>query len=149
MPRIERSAAVSWEGNVARGTGLISGETGSFTELPFSLPTRLGAVAGKTSPEELLAAAHGGCLSMSLAGELTSAGSPPERLDVNVKIVMDEVPGKGHLVIASEADVVARVPGIDEARFQAAVRAADEGCSFSALLRASASVTVRAQLEST
>ena len=149
MPRIERSAAVSWEGNVARGTGLISGETGAFTELPFSLPTRLGAVAGKTSPEELLAAAHGGCLSMSLASELTSAGTPPERLDVNVKIVMDEVPGQGHLVIASEAEVVARVPGIDEARFEAAVRAADAGCSFSALIRASASVTVRAQLEST
>ncbi len=85
---------------------------------------------------------------MSLASELTSAGTPPERLDVSVKVVMDEVPGKGHLVIASEADVVARVPGIDQARFDAAVRAADEGCSFSALLRASASVTVRAQLQS-
>jgi osmotically inducible protein OsmC len=149
MPRIERSASVSWEGNVARGTGLITCETGSFADLPFSLPTRLSAVAGKTSPEELLAAAHGGCLSMSLASELTSAGSPPERLDVRVKIVMDEVPGQGHLVVASEADVVARVPGIDDERFAAAVAAADAGCSFSALIRASASVTVRARLEST
>jgi lipoyl-dependent peroxiredoxin len=147
VPRIERSATVSWEGNLARGEGLITGETSAFAELPFSLPTRLGAVAGKTSPEELLAAAHGGCLSMSLAGELTSAGTPPERLEVNVKIVMDEVPGKGHLVIASEADVVARVPGIDAERFDAVVAAADAGCSFSALIRASASVTVRARLE--
>ena len=149
MPRIERSASISWEGNVARGEGLITGETGAFAELPFSLPTRLGAVAGKTSPEELLAAAHGGCLSMSLAGELASAGTPPERLEVNVKIVMDEVPGKGHLVVASEADVVARVPGIDADRFDAVVAAADAGCSFSALIRASASVTVRARLEAT
>jgi lipoyl-dependent peroxiredoxin len=147
VPRIERSATVSWEGNLARGEGLITGETGAFAELPFSLPTRLGAVAGKTSPEELLAAAHGGCLSMSLAGELTSAGMPPERLEVNVKIVMDEVPGKGHLVIASEAEVVARVPGIDAERFDAVVAAAYAGCSFSALIRASASVTVRARLE--
>jgi lipoyl-dependent peroxiredoxin len=147
VPRIERSATVSWEGNLARGEGLITGETSAFAELPFSLPTRLGAVAGKTSPEELLAAAHGGCLSMSLAGELTSAGMPPERLEVNVKIVMDEVPGKGHLVIASEAEVVARVPGIDAERFDAVVAAADAGCSFSALIRASASVTVRARLE--
>jgi lipoyl-dependent peroxiredoxin len=147
VPRIERSATVSWEGNLARGEGLITGETGAFAELPFSLPTRLGAVAGKTSPEELLAAAHGGCLSMSLAGELTSTGMPPERLEVNVKIVMDEVPGKGHLVIASEAEVVARVPGIDAERFDAVVAAADAGCSFSALIRASASVTVRARLE--
>jgi organic hydroperoxide reductase OsmC/OhrA len=61
--------------------------------------------------------------------------------------VMDEVPGKGHLVVASEADVVARVPGIDAERFDAVVAAADAGCSFSALIRASASVTVRARLE--
>lgn len=147
MPRIERSATTTWEGNVARGTGSITGETGAFAELPFSLPTRLGAVAGKTSPEELLAAAHGGCLAMSLASELTSAGSPPERLDVQVRIVMDEVTGKGHLVVASEVEILARVPGIDATRFDAAVAAADAGCSFSALIRATAAVNVEARLE--
>jgi osmotically inducible protein OsmC len=147
VPRIERSATTTWEGNVARGVGSITGETGAFAELPFSLPTRLGVVAGKTSPEELLAAAHGGCLAMSLASELTSAGSPPERLDVAVQIVMDEVPGKGHLVVASNATITARVPGIDEARFDAAVAAADAGCSFSVLIRAGAEVNVEAKLE--
>lgn len=145
-----RRADVQWSGDLASGTGTVSASSSqAFGDLPVSWAARTESPGGKTSPEELLAAAHGGCLSMSLAGELTSAGSPPERLDVNVKIVMDEVPGKGHLVIASEAEVVARVPGIDQARFDAAVRAADEGCSFSALIRASASVTVRAQLEST
>jgi len=148
MPRIERSATTTWEGNVARGTGSITGETGAFADLPFSLPTRLGAVAGKTSPEELLAAAHGGCFAMSLASELTSAGSPPERLDVQVQIVMDEVPGKGHLVVLSKVDVAARVPGLDGPRFDAAVAAADAGCSFSALIRATASVDVEARLAS-
>jgi len=149
VPRIERTASVSWEGNVARGTGLASGDTGSFSELPFSLPSRLNAESGKTSPEELLAAAHGGCLAMSIASELTQAGSPPERLDVKVRIVMDEVAGKGHLIVGSEVDVDARVPGFDEARFDALVRSADEGCPFSHLIRATASVTVRARLNAT
>src|SRR5581483_11633937 len=67
MPRIERTAVLTWEGNVARGAGTISGETGAFSGLGFSLPTRVGQAEGKTSPEELLAAAHGGCITMSLA----------------------------------------------------------------------------------
>ena len=150
MPRIERQAAVVWEGNVARGNGSLTAlSTGAFTELPFSLPSRLNVTQGKTSPEELLASAHGGCITMSLATELTSAGFPPERLDVTVNIVMDEVPDQGHLVVASEVDVAARVAGIGEADFAAAVEAADSGCSFSALIRASASVTVRAHLNAT
>jgi len=71
VPRIERSAKVTWEGNVARGIGTISADTGAFAALPFSLPTRIGAAEGKTSPEELLAAAHAGCFAMGLANELT------------------------------------------------------------------------------
>ncbi|HWG55971.1 MAG TPA: OsmC family peroxiredoxin [Gaiellaceae bacterium] len=149
MPRIERSAAISWEGNVARGVGLVSGDTGSFAELPFSLPSRLNAENGKTSPEELLAAAHGGCLAMSLASELTQAGSPPERLDVHVRIVMDEVPGQGHLVVGSEVEIAARVDGVEQDRFDALVAEADASCPFSHLIRATASVTVRARLNAT
>src|SRR3954467_13557418 len=99
MPRIERTAEVVWEGNVARGAGHITAGTGAFTELPYSLPTRIGAAEGKTSPEELLAAAHAGCLTMSIASELTSAGTPPDRLEVTVKIVMDEVEGEGHQIV--------------------------------------------------
>ncbi|HZG35228.1 MAG TPA: OsmC family peroxiredoxin [Gaiellaceae bacterium] len=146
MPRIERSASVSWEGTTARGTGLASGDTGSFTDIPFSLPSRLNAQSGKTSPEELLAAAHGGCLTMSLATELSRAGLPPERLDTSVRIVMDEVPGQGHLVVGSEVEIAARVPGLEQERLDELVETADAGCPFSALLRASASVTVRARL---
>src|SRR3954447_2437899 len=101
MPRIERTAAVVWEGTVARGAGHITAATGAFTELPYSLPTRIGAAEGKTSPEELLAAAHAGCLTMSIAGELAQAGTPPERLQVTCTIVMDEVEGRGHQIVAS------------------------------------------------
>jgi lipoyl-dependent peroxiredoxin len=143
MPRIERSADVSWEGNVARGEGRITAETGAFSELPFSLPTRIGAAEGKTSPEELLAAAHGGCITMSLASELTQAGTPPGTLDVGVTIVMDEVEGQGHQIVGSNVTVAASVEGVDDAALDDAIGRADEGCPFSQLLkRAGAEVTV-------
>jgi osmotically inducible protein OsmC len=147
MPKIERTAEIVWEGNVARGTGAISAGTGAFTGLEFSLPTRIGAAEGKTSPEELLAAAHGGCITMSLASELTNAGTPPGRLDVTCLIVMDEVEGQGHQIVASHVDMVAAADGLDEAGLQAAVAKADEGCPFSSLLRrAGVEIVVAARL---
>lgn len=143
MPRIERSADVVWEGNVARGQGHLTGNTGAFTELPFSLPSRISAAAGKTSPEELLAAAHAGCLTMSLASELTTAGTPPGRLEVHCTIVMDEVEGQGHQIVGSNVEIRAEVDGTDDAALAAAIERADEGCPFSALLRrAGATVSV-------
>lgn len=143
MPRIERSADVSWEGNHARGQGLITAEMGAFSELPFSLPTRIAAVEGKTSPEELLAAAHAGCLTMSLAGELTQAGTPPGRLDVTCTIVMDEVVGQGHQIVGSNVTISAAVDGVSDEELASAIARADEGCPFSQLLkRAGADVSV-------
>ena len=135
MPRIERSSHITWEGNVARGVGTISGDTGAFAALPFSLPTRIGQAEGKTSPEELLAAAHGGCLTMSLASELTQAGTPPGRLDVSCTIVMDEVEGQGHQIVASHVDAQVAADGLEDAALQAILQKADEGCPFSQLLR--------------
>ena len=136
MPRIVRDADVAWEGNLARGHGALTAATsGAFIGLSYSLPTRVGDPEGKTSPEELLAAAHGGCFTMSLAGELTAAGTPPGRLDVHCRITMDEVEGRGHLIVHSALDVRANVPDLDEEAFARAVEAAHEGCSFSSLLR--------------
>jgi lipoyl-dependent peroxiredoxin len=147
MPHIERTAHVGWDGNLARGAGTLDGESGAFAQLPYSLPSRIGAPGGKTSPEELLAAAHGACLTMSVAGELTAAGTPPGRLDVTCTIVMDEVEGQGHEIVGSRVEVVARVDGVDDAGLQEALAKAHEGCPFSRLLeRAGASVTVTARL---
>jgi lipoyl-dependent peroxiredoxin len=147
MPHIERTAHVGWEGNLARGAGTLDAGTGAFGRLPFSLPSRVGDPGGKTSPEELLAAAHGGCLTMSLAGELTSAGTPPGRLDVECTIVMDEVEGQGHQIVGSRIEVVAQVDGVDDAALQTAVEHAHAECPFSRLLeRAGATVTVSARL---
>jgi osmotically inducible protein OsmC len=147
MPHIERTANVGWDGNLARGAGTLDGETGAFARLPFSLPSRIGDPGGKTSPEELLAAAHGGCITMSLAGVLTGAGTPPGRLDTTVTVEMDEVEGQGHQIVGSRVEFVAHVDGLDDAALQAAAAEADEGCPFSALLkRAGATVTVTARL---
>ena len=139
MPRIERTAQLAWEGNVARGNGAISAGSGAFTELPYSLPTRIGQAEGKTSPEELLAAAHGGCLTMGLATELTQNGTPPTRLDVTCRIVMDEVPGEGHQIVASHITVSADVDGVDD--LEPFIEKADAGCPFSTMLK-KAGVTV-------
>lgn len=147
MPRIERTATLVWEGNVARGGGTISAGTGAFDALPYSLPTRIGQAEGKTSPEELLAAAHGGCVTMSLATELTQAGTPPGRLDVSCRVVMDEVERQGHQIIGSIVEAIVAVDGLDEAALQVALEKADEGCPFSQLLRrAGASVEISGRL---
>ena len=142
---MQRTADVTWEGNLARGAGHISGRSGALDALPYTAATRIGAPEGKTSPEELVAAAHAGCYAMSLAGEL--ARTPPERLDVRATVVMDEVEGKGHRIVASQLRVRARVPGLDEETFSKAVEAADAGCPFSALIAASADVAIDATLE--
>jgi osmotically inducible protein OsmC len=147
VPRIERTAQITWDGNAARGVGTITAGSGAFSELGFSLPTRIGQPEGKTSPEELLAAAHGGCITMSLSGELSKAGTPPGRLDVSCRIVMDEVEGQGHQIVASHVDFVVTVEGLDEAGLEDAVAKADEGCPFSQLLkRGGAEVHVSARL---
>jgi osmotically inducible protein OsmC len=135
MPRIERTADVVWEGNVARGHGAITAGTGAFSALPVSLPSRIGSPEGKTSPEELLAAAHAACLTMSLANELTQAATPPTRLDVTCRIVMDEVEGEGHQIVGSQVTIRADAERVDDSALAAAIERADAGCPFSTLLR--------------
>jgi osmotically inducible protein OsmC len=135
MPRIERTADIVWEGNVARGAGHINGGTGAFSDLPFSLPARIGKPEGKTSPEELLAAAHGGCLTMSVATELGQAGTPPTRIDTTVRIVMDEVPGEGHQIVESLVTIRVDAEGADEQAIAEAIDRGDAGCPFSTLLK--------------
>ena len=138
---------MTWEGNVARGNGTISAATGAFSGLPYSLPTRVGKPDGKTSPEELLAAAHAGCFAMSLAGELTRREHPPERLDVRATVTLDEVRGEGHRIVASALDVRVRAAGLGASDLERLVDAADRGCTFSALIKASADVSIDARLE--
>jgi len=145
MPRIARSADVVWEGNLARGTGSITAASGAFADMPYSLPTRIGESRG-TSPEELLAAAHAGCWAMSLAGELTRLGVAAERLEVKATVVIDEVEGKGHQVVRSDIDATAAADGLTEEALAQAAEAAEQGCTFSALVRASGEVGFEARI---
>jgi osmotically inducible protein OsmC len=121
--------------------------SGTF-DLPFDLPARIADKPGKTSPEELLAAAHAGCYATSIAGEIARAGGTVERVDLTCTVTLDEVEGKGHRIVSSEIEGRVRADGIDEAGLERVTQKADEGCTFSALIRASASVSVRLELES-
>lgn len=147
MPRVQRSSDVTWEGNVARGSGALSAKSGAFQALPYTLASRIGAPEGKTSPEELLAAAHAGCYAMSLAGELAQAGTPADRVEVTATVTLDEVEGGSHQIVASEIRGSVRAPGVDASELERAVGAADEGCPFSSLIRKSGTVTVNVELE--
>ena len=147
MPRIVREASVAWEGTVSRGAGIVEASSSGAFQLPVTIASRVGDPEGKTSPEELLAAAHATCYVTSLGSELARARTPPERLNVRCTITMDEVEGVGHRIVASEIVATGIVPGCDSAAFAQVAEVADQGCSFSALLRASATVTIEASLE--
>ncbi len=148
MPRIVREAEIAWEGTTARGSGVVSAVTSGAFALPTTIASRIASdPEGKTSPEELLAAAHASCFVTSLGSELARAGTPPERMHVHCTITMDEVPGAGHQIVASAISARAVVPGADQEGLAAAAEAADAGCPLSALIRASATVTVEATLE--
>ena len=147
MPRIVRVADVRWEGTVSRGAGVVRATSSGAFALPVTLASRAGDPEGKTSPEELLAAAHASCFVTSLGSELHRAGTPAERVDLTCTITMDEVEGKGHLIVASALSARVVAPGADEEGLARAAEAADEGCPFSALIKASASVTYEATLE--
>ena len=143
MPRIERRAKVEWEGSVSRGAGTISGDTGAFVGLPYTLASRIGEPEGKTSPEELLAAATAGCFTTSLGSELARDKTPPTRMEIRCLIVMDEVPDQGHQIVGAEIGVHVEAEGTSEEALTAAIERADEGCPFSSLLRrAGATVAV-------
>jgi osmotically inducible protein OsmC len=149
MPRIVREADIVWEGTTARGSGVVTAASSGAFALPATIASRVGDPEGKTSPEELLAAAHALCFVTSLGSELARAGTPPEQLKVHCRITMDEVEGVGHRVVSSAITASGSVPGADASGFAEAAEAADAGCPFSALIRGTATVTVDARLGGT
>lgn len=146
MPRIVREAEIVWEGSAARGSGIVTALSSGAFELSTTIASRVGDPEGKTSPEELLAAAHASCFATSLGSELARAGTPPERLEIHCRVTMDEVEGLGHRIVSSAITARGSVPDCDAAGFAQAAEAADAGCPFSALIKASATVTVEATL---
>src|SRR5947209_15046198 len=133
MAAIKRSADVAWEGTIARGEGRLSGGSGAFAAFPVTAASRFGEPQGKTTPEELIAAAHATCFTMALGSILAGAHTPPERLAVSAVCTLDEVDGT-YTITTSELEAVGHVPGIDEAAFERAVRQAEQICPVSRAL---------------
>jgi lipoyl-dependent peroxiredoxin len=146
MPMAERSATTTWEGDLARGNGVLSGASGALGDLPVTWASRTERSEGKTSPEELIAAAHSSCFSMAFSNTLTQGGHAPERLEVTATVTLDMVDG-APTVTTSELTVSGRVPGIDQAAFAAAADEAAKGCPISRAL-AGVQISVAATLES-
>lgn len=132
-----RSANVVWKGNGAEGTGSLSTVSGALKDLPYSFKTRFQSQDGKagTNPEELIAAAHAGCYSMALAFGLTKAGAPPEELQTKAEVSLKETDGK-FSISAIKLTVVAKVAGLEPAKFLELAEAAKKGCPVSQALSA-------------
>jgi osmotically inducible protein OsmC len=129
----ERSAHTTWEGDLAHGKGTTTGASGALGELPVTWASRTQRSDGKTSPEELIAAAHASCYSMALSNELTQGGNPPERLDVEALVTLDEKDG-APTVTTSHLTVTGHVPGIDQQAFEQAAQNAGKNCPVSRAL---------------
>jgi len=138
----ESSATTVWEGDLAHGSGVTTPQSGAFDATDVSWASRTARAAGKTSPEELLAAAHASCYCMALSHELGEAGTPPDSLEATATIAF--VAGEG--VKSSHIVVSGHVPGIDQATFAAAAAAAGEGCPISGALKGNIEISVEATL---
>jgi osmotically inducible protein OsmC len=144
MAGAERTAQVSWSGNLLSGTGKIEFTgSGALAGADLTWASRSEPdEEGRTSPEELIAAAHASCFSMALSHGLAQAGTPPDRLEV--KATSTFVPGTG--ITTMKLDVTGRVQGMDESAFQEAAREAAENCPVSKALKGNVDVSVDAHL---
>ena len=140
----ERRASVTWNGDLMGGSGTIDEVgSGAFGPLEVSWAARSeDSAGGKTSPEELIAAAHAACVSMALAHALAQSGTPPERLQSGAAVTF--VPGTGITKIA--LSIRGSVPGLDEDGFRAAAESAKQNCPVSQALAAVPEITLDAQL---
>jgi osmotically inducible protein OsmC len=142
-----RTATVTWTGDLASGSGTVSaGTTELFTDLPVSWASRTEEPGGRTSPEELLAAAHASCFAMALSSDLAKAGTPPDELHISATVTFDKV-GDSWTVTTSHLEVVGSVPGIDAAAFDAAAEGAKENCPVSRALKGNVQMSVNATIE--
>jgi osmotically inducible protein OsmC len=143
-----RRAEVTWSGDLASGSGTVSARSSSaFDALPVSWAARTEAPEGKTSPEELIAAAHASCFAMAFSADLGRAGTPPERLDVSADVTFDKVEA-GWRVVSSALTVRGVVPGMSEPDFVAAAEKAKDGCPVSQALKGNVALSVDAALAS-
>ena len=142
-----RRAEATWSGSLTEGSGQVSGiSSGAFSDLPVTWAARTETSDGRTSPEELVAAAHAACFSMALSGALARGGTPPERLDVSAEVTFDKLEA-GWRVVSSALTVRGVVPGISVVDFEAAAESTKDGCPISVALAGNVALSIAATLE--
>ena len=145
MADAQSRADAVWEGSLAHGSGVVTMASGVVPGLPVTWASRTARSAGKTSPEELVAAAHASCYCMALSHILSEKGTPPEKIEASATVTFAE--GEGGFKVASSALAVkGTVPGIDEAAFKEAAEAAKDGCPISGALKGNVELSVEATL---
>ena len=141
MPK--RTAAARWDGSLQNGNGTMRMASGAY-EGPYSFQSRFQEGDG-TNPEELIAAAHAGCFSMALSGDLGRAGYDAESVDTSATVHLDKV-GEGFGITRIDLHARARVPGIEDEEFQRIAAGAKDGCPVSQALAAVETIELTAEL---
>lgn len=145
MAMVDREAHVVWQGNLANGSGNLSEGSGVLNNTPVTFASRVERPDGKTSPEELIAAAHATCYAMALSNVLTEHDAQPERLEVDAVCTLDDQQLK---ITNVNLDVRGTVPGIGEDEFESAAREAEQLCPVSNALRGNVEIQLQTRLES-
>ncbi len=141
---MKRKASAVWKGGLKDGRGTISSDSGVLADTQYSFSTRFEHGKG-TNPEELIAAAHAGCFSMALSGQLSSAGLEVESIRTTAVVTLEKTDA-GFTITTVHLDVAASVPGADQQTFETAANNAKADCPVSRLLNAE--ITMVAKLES-
>jgi osmotically inducible protein OsmC len=139
---MKRTAQAQWKGDLKTGTGVISTATGTLKNTPYSFTSRFEQGAG-TNPEELLAAAHAGCFTMALSGQLAAAGLKADVLETTCTITLEKK-DDGFAITESHLALKAKVPGATREAFDKATAAAKSGCPVSKLYNTN--ITLDAEL---
>ncbi len=145
MANVERRAHVDWEGDLAEGRGLLTEGSGLLEDAEVTFASRVQQPEGKTSPEELIAAAHATCYAMALSNTLAENDTPPERLTVDAVCTLDDEQLK---ITTVDLNVRGAVSGISEEDFENAAREAEQICPVSNALRNNLEIRLQTQLES-
>ena len=143
----ESRASAVWEGNLVEGHGRVSASSGVFTDLDLTWAARTNRPDPKTSPEELIAAAHAACYAMAFSHTLAEAGHAPERVSVTAVCHFTPIEGGGFSVSKMEVDVHGRVPDVDAEAFQHLAEEGERGCPVSNALRGNVEIVLRATLD--
>ena len=142
---IERNAHTTWEGDLRSGSGRFDVGSGAITGQEVTFAPRFEQPGGKTSPEELIAAAHATCFSMALAGGLARAGHAPTRLETDAVCTLEQTDA-GFRITSMQLSVRGEVEGLDEDAFRAAAQEAEEGCPITNALSDSIEISLEASL---